>query len=84
MIPLLAALEAAGLPALRVAFTIGFIAFAAAGVYIFKKRHPLSDRDPEVDNDVPVVRHNREELILFVWAALMLAVFCIFIDVWVT
>lgn len=84
MISLLAAIEAAGLPALRVVFTIGFFVFVAVGTYIWKQQHALFDPDPQVENDVPVVRHNREELILFVWGVYTLLFFCILVDVWVT
>jgi hypothetical protein len=66
--PLIAVIEQAGLPALRVAFTIAVLVFLCGGVVIFRRRHQLFDRDPNVKNDVPVVRHNRLEEILFVWA----------------
>jgi hypothetical protein len=52
------------------------------GVLIFRRRHQLFDRDPNVENDVPVVRHNREEEILFVWSGLMLVLLSILYQVW--
>jgi hypothetical protein len=64
---LIAAIESAGVPALRIAFTVVVAVFAAAGVFIWRRRHQFFDRDPEVENDFPVVRHNREETIVFVW-----------------
>jgi hypothetical protein len=81
---LLAAIEQAGLPALRVAFTIGLAVFIYAGVFIFRRRHQFFDRDPSVDNDVPVVRHNRVEAILFIWTALTLVLLSIAYQVWST
>ena len=54
-----AVIEQAGIPALRVAFTIAVIVFLFGGYVIFRKRHQFFDRDPNVPNDVPVVRHNR-------------------------
>jgi hypothetical protein len=80
--PLLAAIEAAGLTPLRIAFTLAVIGFGAIGVFIFRSRHQFFDRDPEVDNDFPVVRHMRMENIIFVWGALMIVLFCICVDVW--
>ena len=57
----LAVIEQAGIPALRIAFTIAVIVFLLGGISIFRRRHQFFDRDPDVDNDVPVVRRNREE-----------------------
>jgi hypothetical protein len=51
----IAVIEQAGLPALRVAFSIAVLVFLYAGVLIFRRRHQLFDRDPNVENDFPVV-----------------------------
>ena len=75
-------IEQAGVPALRVAFTVAVIVFLFAGIIIFRRRHQFFDRDPNVENDVPVVRHNREEEILFVWSGLMLVLIAILYQVW--
>jgi hypothetical protein len=82
MITLMAAIEQAGIPALRVAFTVGVIIFLFAGVFIWRRRHQFFDRDPNVENDVPVVRHNREEVIAFVWGGLTLVLLFILYQVW--
>jgi len=79
---ILALIEQQGVPALRVAFTLAVIMFLFAGVLIWRSRHELFDRDPDVENDVPVVRHNREEAIIFVWSGLMLVLLAIFYQVW--
>lgn len=68
----IAVIEQAGVPALRIAFTIAVIVFLFGGVIIFRRRHQLFDRDPNVPTDVPVVRHIRLEEILLVWNGLML------------
>ncbi|HKP02713.1 MAG TPA: hypothetical protein VJU77_05040 [Chthoniobacterales bacterium] len=81
---LAAGIEAAGIPALRAAFAIAFLAFAAVGIFIFKKRHALFDRDPNVSNDFKGARETRMGNVLFVWAALSIVLLYIFIDVWVT
>jgi hypothetical protein len=78
----IAAIEQAGVPALRVAFTIAVLVFLYGGVLIFRRRHQLFDRDPNVENDVPVVRHNRLEEILFVWGGLTLVLLSILYQVW--
>ena len=65
---IMAVIEQAGIPALRVAFTIAVIVFLFGGYVIFRRRHQFFDRDPNVENDFAVTRHNRLEEILFVWA----------------
>jgi hypothetical protein len=78
----MAAIEQAGVPALRVAFTVAVIIFLFAGVFIWRRRHQFFDRDPDVENDVPVVRHNREEAILLVWSGLTVVLVSILYEVW--
>jgi len=79
---LIAVIEQPGVPVLRVGFTLGVIVFLLAGVFIWRRRHQFFDRDPNVENDVPVVRHNREEEILFVWSGMMLVLLSILYQVW--
>jgi hypothetical protein len=81
-IAFLAVIEQAGIPALRVAFTIAVIVFLLGGISIFRRRHQFFDRDPAVDNDVPVVRRNREEAIMFVWGGLTLVLLYVLDQVW--
>ena len=78
----IAVIEQAGVPALRVGFTLAVIVFLLAGVIIWRRRHQFFDPDPNVENDVPVVRHNREEAILFVWGGLTLVLLVILSQVW--
>ena len=79
---MVAVIEQAGVPALRVAFTVAVIIFLFGGIFIFRRRHQFFDRDPHVENDVPVVRHNREEETLFVWSGLTLVLLSILYQVW--
>ena len=79
---MIAVIEQAGVPALRVAFTVAVIIFLLAGAFIWRRRHQFFDRDPNVENDVPVVRHNREEAILLVWSGLTLVLLTILYQVW--
>jgi hypothetical protein len=78
----IALIEQAGVPVLRVGFTLAVIMFLFAGVLIWHRRHQLFDRDPDVENDVSAVRHNREEAIIFVWSGLLLVLISIFYQVW--
>jgi hypothetical protein len=80
---MVAVIEQAGVPALRVAFTVAVIIFLFAGVFIWRRRHQFFDRDPNVEDDVPVVRHNREEIILFVWGGITLVLLSILFQVWI-
>jgi hypothetical protein len=78
----IAAIEQAGLPALRVAFALAVIIFLLGGILIFRRRHQSFDRNSNVDNDGPAGRHNRLEEILFVWNGLMLLLIAILYQVW--
>ena len=78
----IAVIEQQAVPALRVGFTLAVIIFLLAGVFIWRRRHQFFDRDAIVENDVPVVRHNREEEILFVWTGLTLVLLGILYQVW--
>ncbi len=78
----IAVIDQAGLPTLRVAFTLAVIIFLLGGILIFRRRHQFFDRDPNVENDGPAVRHNRLEEILFVWNGLMLVLIAILYRVW--
>lgn len=63
----IALIQHAGVPALRIAFTIAVLAMSGVGLYTFQKRHQLFDQDPEVDTDTLVARHNRIEEVIFVY-----------------
>ena len=75
-------IEQAGAPALRVAFTLAVIISLLDGIFIWHRRHQFFDRDPDVEDDVPVVRHNREEVVLLVSSGLTLVLLCILYQVW--
>ena len=79
---LIGEIQAAAIPALRVAFTIAIVVLAGAGLFIYHKRHQFFDRDPNVDNDVLVVWHNREEEIILVWTGMTLVLLFILYQVW--
>ena len=77
----IAAIEQAGVPALSVGFTLAVIMFLITGLFIWRSRHQLFNPDPDVENNVPVVRHNREEAIIFVWSGMMLVLLSILYQV---
>ena len=82
IIAFVSAIEQAGIPTLRLAFSIAVLVFLYGGVLIFRRRHQFFDRDPNAENDGPAVRHTRLEEILFVWNGLMLVLIAILYQVW--
>jgi hypothetical protein len=79
---IMAVIQQAGVPALRIVATLAVVLFLFGGVFIFRKRNQLFGSDPNVENDFPVVRHNRLDGVLFVWAALTLVLVSILYQVW--
>lgn len=77
----IAAIEHAGVPALRGAFSIAALVFVLAGLVIFLKRHQLFDRDPTVVDDEREVRDDRMQLIVMVWGGLTTLIIGILLDV---
>lgn len=77
-----AIIEQAGVPALHIGFTLALMVFVFAGILIWRRRHQFFDRDPDVDNDVPVVRRNREEEIILVRSGMTLVLLFILYQVW--
>lgn len=80
---MLALINSAALPALRIAATFFFLIYLAGGAYIFRNRHRFFDRDPKVDNDIPAVRHVRVELVLIPWLAITTLILILLIRFWV-
>jgi hypothetical protein len=77
-----AVIEQEAVPALRVGFALAVIFLVFVGILVWRRRHQFFDRDPDVDNDVPVVRHNREEEIVLVWSGLTMVLLFILYQVW--
>ena len=79
---MLALINPAALPALRIAATLFFIIYLAGGWYIFRNRHRFFDRDPNVDNDIPAVRNVRVEVVAIPWLVLTTLILVLLISLW--
>jgi hypothetical protein len=79
---MLALINPAALPALRIAATFFFLLYLAGGIYIFRNRHRFFDRDPNVDNDIPAVRKVRIEVITIPWLVLTTLILVLLISLW--
>ena len=79
---MLAVIDPAALPALRIAATFFFLLYLAGGAYFFRNRHRFFDRDPNVDNDIPAVRHVRVEVVLIPWLAITTLILILLISFW--
>jgi hypothetical protein len=82
VIAFVAVIEQTGVPALRVASSLAVLLFLYVGFFIFRRRHKLFDRDPNVENDVAEVRHDRMQMILYVWSALTIVLISILVQTW--
>ena len=80
---MLALINPAALPALRIAATFFFLIYLLFGVYIFRNRHRFFDRDPDVDNDIPAVRKVRIEVVTIPWLVLTTLILVLLIRFWI-
>jgi hypothetical protein len=78
----LALINPAALPALRIAATIFFLLYLAGGAYFFRNRHRFFDRDPRVQNDIPATRHVRVEVVLIPWFGITTLILILLICLW--
>ena len=79
---MLALINPAVLPALRIAATFFFIIYLLGGVYIFRNRHRFFDRDPNVDNDIAAVRKVRIEVVAIPWCVVTTLILILLISFW--
>jgi hypothetical protein len=80
----LSAILQAGLPTLHNISIIAILIFAGAGLYIYRRRRELFDRDVQLPEyqDCAGVRHIRLELVVIVWGALMLVMIATLYAIW--
>jgi len=79
---MLALINSAALPALRIAATFFLLINLIGGAYIFRNRHRFFDRDPNVDNDIPAARRVRAEVVLIPWLGLTTLLIILLISLW--
>ena len=79
---MLALINPAALPALRIAATFFFLLYLAGGAYVFRNRHRFFDRDANVDNDIPAVRKVRIEVVMIPWFGLTTLILVLLISFW--
>jgi hypothetical protein len=79
---MIALINPAVLPALRIAATLFLLINLAGGTYIFRNRHRFFDGDPNVDNDVPTVRKLRIEVVMLPWLGLTTLLVILLIYFW--
>jgi hypothetical protein len=60
----MAFINPAALPALRIAGALFLIIYLLAGAYVFRHRRRLFGRDPRIDGDNKATSHIRAEVIL--------------------
>lgn len=64
---MIAVINPAALPALRIAGALFIIIYLLAGAWFFRNRHRFFDRDPRVAGDNDATRHIRIEVVLIPW-----------------
>ena len=79
---MLALINPAVLPALRIAATFFLIINLIGGTYIFYNRHRFFDQDSNVDNDIPAVRKLRMEVVMVPWLGLTTLLIILLINLW--
>ena len=79
---MLAAINPAAVPALRIAGTFFLIINIIGIIYIFRNRHRFFGKDPEVPDDLPENRKVRVELILVPWLFLTTFLVVLLIMLW--
>src|SRR5205814_3172085 len=79
---MIALINPAALPALRIAATFFFIIYLLFGAYIFRNRHRFFGSDPSVDNDIPAVRKVRIEVVMIPWLGVTTLILILLISFW--
>ena len=80
---MLGLINPAALPALRIGGALFLIINLIGGAFIFRNRHRFFDRDPDVDNDIPAVRHLRVEVVFVPWLALTTLLVVEWLRLWI-
>jgi len=79
---MLASINPAALPALRIAATFFFLVYLAGGAYFIRNRQRFFGHDPDVENDIPATRHLRVEVIFIPWLFITTVILVLLINFW--
>jgi hypothetical protein len=79
---LIASINPAALPALRIAGGMVLIIYLLAGAYLFRRRRELFSRDPQVEQDTDAARHTRVAVVLIPWLAVTTVLFVEWLGLW--
>ena len=80
---MIASINPAALPALRIAGVLFLIIYLLAGTYVFLHRRRLFGRDPRVDGDNETTRHMRMEVVLIPLLALTTLLLVLWVGLWI-
>ena len=79
---ILALINPAALPALRIAGAMVLIMYLLAGACLFRRRRQLFGRDPQVEQDTEAVRHTRVAVVLIPWLFVTALLFVEWLGLW--
>ena len=79
---LIALINPAAVPALRVAGAIFLTINLLGGAYIIRHWRRLFGRDPQVEQDIEAVRHIRVEVVLIPWLAVTTVLIVEWLGLW--
>lgn len=79
---MIALINPAALPALRIAGGMVLIIYLLAGAYLFRRRRQLFGRDPQVAQDIEAARHTRVAVLLIPWLGVTTVLFVEWLGLW--
>jgi hypothetical protein len=79
---MLATINPAALPALRIGATFFLIVNLLGGAYIFRNRHRFFAQDPNISEDIEPVRKLRIEVVLIPWFVLTTFLVTLLVYLW--
>ena len=79
---MIAFINPAALPALKIAGAVFITLYLLAGAYVFRKRRRLFSRDRLVPRDSPAVRHLRVEVVLIPWLGISTMTVVLWLSLW--
>ena len=79
---LIALIDPAAQPALRIAGGMVLIIYLLAGAYLFRRRRQLFGWDPQVEQDSEAARHTRVAVVLIPWLAVTTVLLIEWLGLW--